>query len=346
MTDLVQTMAQGVAGQQGGDTIEALLGRQQAGFARVLPSSVSPERFARLVLTECRKNRQLLRCSPISLLGAAMTAAQLGLEPGPLQHCYLVPRKGEVQFQLGYRGMIELALRGGGMLSIDAHVVGEHDEFEYAYGTDSYLYHVPQLDDPGAPRCVYAVARLREGGTPFVVLSLAEVERRRRRSSAPDSPAWKNDLAAMMRKTAIRALEPYLPKSAEFALALKMDEQVRTDWSAPLDEADTGESEDESVPTVVAPALGSAAEDTPTGDAAPGVAAEAGEGSDVSAGDQAPAASEPPAVPLHERPLTDWPVAALQNELRTRGLKVAGNRGDLIARLEDAEGDPAWVSGE
>lgn len=350
MSDLVAKMAGGqVAG--GGETIEDLLKRQQVGFARVLPGSMSPERFARLVLTECRKNPGLLRCSPVSLLGAAMTAAQLGLEPGPLQHCYLVPRKGEVTFQLGYRGMIELALRGGGMRSIDAHVVGANDEFEYAYGTDAYLHHVPNLDDPGPDRCVYAVAQLRDGGTPFVVLSIAEVERRRNRSSAPDSPAWTNDRPAMMRKTAIRALEPYLPKSAELALALNLDERVRTDWTVPIDQTDG----DADLPLP-----------SPEGDPAGGDPAGslAGAGSDVSVTPNV-TASEPPApveeaevVPLEaapdplpalsERPLSEWPVAAMQEELRSRRLPVKGTRDEILDRLRShaatpTGAPPAWA---
>lgn len=358
MTELVQRMGAGVARQDGAPgegTIEDLLGRQQAGFARVLPASMSPERFARLVLTECRKNPGLLRCSPISLLGASMTAAQLGLEPGPLQHCYLVPRKGEVTFQLGYRGMIELALRGGGMLSIDAHLVGANDEFEFAYGTDAYLHHVPALDDPGEPRCVYAVARLREGGTPFAVLSLAEVDRRRRRSSAPDSPAWRDDFSAMARKTAIRALEPFLPKSAELAVALKLDEQVRTDWAARLDESDPSEGEAASageLPPVDPPVAEEGAAD---------VGSEAGAGSGDASGDPEPPvvvdvlAELPSAVEagadgtlpaLWERLLEAWPASALQSELRSRGKKVSGSRAELIARLEEdaaTEGRPGPV---
>lgn len=223
-----------------GVTVADLIERQKGEIARALPIGMAPERFARLLLTECRKTPQLLACTPASLLGAMMTAAQLGLEPGVLQHCYLIPRKKrgtpEATFLLGYRGMVELSLRGGRTLSVDAHVVHEHDEFEFAYGTDPRLRHVPRLDERGEPVAVYAVALLATGGKPFVVLSMAEVARRRAHSQAGETGPWSTDFEAMARKSAVRALAPYLPQSAEFAAAQRLDEIVRTDFDVSLDE--------------------------------------------------------------------------------------------------------------
>jgi recombination protein RecT len=244
MSELAQQMTGAApAQQQRGTTVADLIERQKGEIARALPNAMSPERFARLVLTEVRKTPRLAECTPASLLGAVMTAAQLGLEPGHLQHAYLVPRRNhdvwEVQFQLGYRGMVDLALRSGRTLRVDARVVREHDEFEYQYGTTAFLRHRPVMADRGAPVWVYAVAELRDGGTPFVVLDIAEVERRRARGGKDgknDSPAWRNDWDAMAAKTALRALAPWLPQTPEFAAAQRLDDQVRTDYSAPLDD--------------------------------------------------------------------------------------------------------------
>jgi len=90
------------------DTIRAMEGE----FARALPKHLPVDRFMRLVFTEISKTPQLARCSTPSLLGALMSAAQLGLEPGPLGHVYLTPRrlKGELQVVpiIGYKGMVEL----------------------------------------------------------------------------------------------------------------------------------------------------------------------------------------------------------------------------------------------
>ena len=65
-----------------------------------------------------------------------MTAAQLGMEPNtPLGQAYLIPfynnktHCSECQFQLGYKGLIDLAYRSGEVSIIQAQVVYEHDSF-------------------------------------------------------------------------------------------------------------------------------------------------------------------------------------------------------------------------
>lgn len=257
MSELAQKMA-AVQAQpvQRGATVADLIERQRDQIARALPNSMSPERFGRLILTEVRKVPRLAECTPSSLLGAMMTAAQLGLEPGPLGHAYLIPRRShgrwEVGFFLGWRGMVELAMRSGRLDGIRAHVVYAEDEFEYSYGTGAheYLRHVPTLGDRGERLGVYAVARLRDGGSQFVVLSMSEVERRRARGGkdgSNESPAWTQDYDAMAAKTALRALAPWLPQTPEFAAAQRLDDAVRTDFTARLDDLEPDEAEDEPV---------------------------------------------------------------------------------------------------
>lgn len=75
----------------------------------------------------------------MSFIAALMNAAQLGLEPNtPLGQAFLIPYKNkgnlECQFQLGYRGMIDLAYRNERMQSIEFHTVYENDVFEYELG--------------------------------------------------------------------------------------------------------------------------------------------------------------------------------------------------------------------
>lgn len=240
MPDLKEKLEDRAAGEVANraPTVTDLIERQKGQIARALPKHLNHERFARIVLTECRRNPELLRCTPASLLGAVMTAAQLGLEPGPLQHCYLIPRKNhgvhEVTLLIGYRGFIDLARRGGQTLSIDAQVVHEADEFEFSYGLDPTLHHVPARTDRGEPRWVYAVAKFRDGGHSFVVLSMGDVDARRERSAAGSKGPWQTDFDAMCRKTAVRALAPYLPQSIELAQAERLDGGVRSDLGVDL----------------------------------------------------------------------------------------------------------------
>ena len=83
------------------------------------------ERFARICVTAFRQTPKLQQCSPASVLGAMMTCAQLGLEPNtPSGLAYLIPRWNgklrttECQFQVGYRGLLELMYRSGAIASV------------------------------------------------------------------------------------------------------------------------------------------------------------------------------------------------------------------------------------
>jgi recombination protein RecT len=233
------TVKQALATRQEGGTptrtVYDLLEQQKTQIARALPKHMSAERFARIVLTECRRTPRLMGCTPESLLGAVMLSAQLGLEPGPLGHCYLLPfrntRNGttEVQFLIGYKGLIDLARRSGNIESIVAREVCEHDEFEFEYGLDERLVHRPALTDRGNPIAYYAVAKYRDGGHTMMVMSLDDIAARRARSRAKDSGPWVTDFDAMARKTVIRAMASYLPLSIEAAQAVLADETVTTD---------------------------------------------------------------------------------------------------------------------
>src|SRR5436309_12826592 len=72
-------------------SIYQLIEAQKQEIARALPKHMDADRLARVAITTLRQTPRLLECTPQSLLGALMLSAQLGLEPGPLGHAYLVP---------------------------------------------------------------------------------------------------------------------------------------------------------------------------------------------------------------------------------------------------------------
>ena len=199
------------------ETIFDLIQKMTPAIQKALPSHLDPNRLARIVTTEIRRNPKLLKCKKESLLGALMLSAQLGLEPGPLGHCYYVPYKDECQFIIGYKGMIDLARRSGQISSIYAEVVCENDEFEYELGLNPTLVHKPNLKDRGAPIAYYGVAKFRDGGYLIHVMSKEDVEKRRQRSAAAKSSfsPWVTDYNEMAKKTVIRSMFKYLPVSPE-----------------------------------------------------------------------------------------------------------------------------------
>lgn len=215
-------------------TLATLINDMKPEIARALPKHMSPDRMARIATTVLRQTPALARCTPESFLGALMTASQLGLEPGPLGEAYFVPFKNTVTFIPGYRGLVKLARNSGQVIDLWAEIAYEHDDFAWTLGLHRDLTHQPAPGDRGKPTHVYAAAQLRDGGTPFVVMTVAQVEAIRSRSMAKGSGPWVTDWEAMAKKTAVKQLSKWLPLSSEFSAAVVHDGVVRTDIGADL----------------------------------------------------------------------------------------------------------------
>jgi len=205
------------------DTLKRLLEEARPSMAAVIPRHLTPERLIKIALVAASKTPTLLECDSGTILQSVMNAAQLGLDcGGALGSAYLVPFKNgktgkmECQLIVGYRGFIELARRSGEIQSIEARVVKQNDIFELAYGFNPVLRHVPLLTgERGKPVLVYAIAKLKDGGSQFEVMTLAEVEHIRAKSRMGNAGAWVSDYEEMMKKTAIRRLAKMLPLSIE-----------------------------------------------------------------------------------------------------------------------------------
>lgn len=211
-------------------TLAQLIERQKPEIARALPRHMNPDRMARIAVTVLRQTPKLAQCTPESFLGALMTCSQLGLEPGPLGHAYLVPYKREVTFIPGYRGLVDLAYRSGQVATVKAQVVYEADEFDFEEGLDAYLKHKrSRAADPGKVIWVYALVKLKDGASNFVVMTVAEVEKIRKRSMAANNGPWVTDWEAMAKKTALKQLSKWMPLSPEFNQAVQHDGSVRVD---------------------------------------------------------------------------------------------------------------------
>lgn len=196
-----------------------------------LPKHMNADRMLRIAMTELRKNPNLQKCTPISFIGAIIQCSQLGLEPGNhLGHIYIIPfenkKKGiwEVQLIPGYKGMIELATRSGKVYSPQAQVVYENDLFEFEYGLNPKLRHIPARENRG--KIIYAHARvfLKDGGSQYEVMSVEEINNIRARSKNSSSGPWQTDYEEMAKKTVFRRLFKYLPVSIEMVEAITLDE--------------------------------------------------------------------------------------------------------------------------
>jgi recombination protein RecT len=225
------------------DMIKAL----EPEIRRALPTVLTPERFTRMALSAINNTPSLADCTPMSFIAALMNAAQLGLEPNtPLGQAYLIPYKNkgvlECQFQLGYKGLIDLAYRSGQMQMIQARVVREYDYFEYQYGLDSKLIHRPgdgSDQNRGQITFIYGLFKLNNGGFGFDVSNKADMDAfaaKYSKSFGGKFSPWTTNYEEMAAKTCLKRALKYAPVSADFQKALTTDESIKTELSVDMSE--------------------------------------------------------------------------------------------------------------
>jgi phage RecT family recombinase len=162
-----------------------------------------------------------------------LTCAQLGLEPNtPTGQAYLIPRWNsklrsmECQFQLGYRGVLELLYRSGAIASFNADVVyaGEIKAglFRYTSGIHPNIEHTIDLLDNSARTgnpadivAAYAAVTLKSGEPVMRLVTRREIDAAMAVSGGKSGPSavWKTHYPAMAIKTAIHRLSKWLPSS-------------------------------------------------------------------------------------------------------------------------------------
>lgn len=220
-------------------TMQAYIKAMAPAIQKALPSVITPERFTRMVLSALSATPKLAECSPQSFLAAMMTAAQLGVEPNTaLGQAYLLPYRNhgqmECQFQLGYKGLIDLAYRSGEVSVIQAHTVYENDVFEYELGMDPKLRHVPAKADRGEAVAYYAMFKTKDGGYGFEVMSVDDVQRHAQRYSksyGSGSSPWRSNFDEMAKKTVLKRALKYAPLKSDFVRGVAQDETIKAELS-------------------------------------------------------------------------------------------------------------------
>lgn len=250
-------------------TMQAYIKAMEPAIKKALPSVITPERFTRMVLSALSSTPKLAECSPQSFLAAMMTAAQLGVEPNTaLGQAYLLPYRNhgqmECQFQLGYKGLIDLAYRSGEVSVIQAHTVYENDVFEYELGMDPKLRHVPAKADRGEAVAYYAMFKTKDGGYGFEVMSVDDVQRHAQRYSksyGSGSSPWRSNFDEMAKKTVLKRALKYAPLKSDFVRGVAQDETIKAELSDEMYAVP-----DETVFEVEGEEIDSTAVDTETGE--------------------------------------------------------------------------------
>lgn len=232
-----------------------MLNKMSKQLEHALPSFLTPERMIRVATTTVQKNPRLLECAPVTVVGAIMQAAALGLEPDNVTgSAYLVPfwstkmRRLECTLIPGYRGLMALARRSKEVAAFDARVVKAGDLFDFEYGTKHFLRHKPamgmsqkngvwQLPAADTPEpdtiAAYMVAYYGKGAdlSQFHVMLRRELDQARQFTTSKDKEGnvtgpWIEHPDAMRTKTVIRRGCKLLPFSIELMTAVGLEERA------------------------------------------------------------------------------------------------------------------------
>lgn len=249
MADLKTALAEKAAGSKEvkitkSMKIEDMIKAMSPEIKNALPDVITPERFTRMALSTLNNNVKLRECAPVTFLAAMMNAAQLGLEPNtPLGQAYLIPYRNhgkmECQFQIGYKGLIDLVYRNPNIQTVQAQCVYENDTFEYELGLEPKLVHKPALTDRGSLILVYALWKAENGGYGFEVMSKEDIEAHARRYSQSynsSSIPWKSNFEEMAKKTVIKKCLKYAPLRSDILRAVSTDETIKSSISVDMSE--------------------------------------------------------------------------------------------------------------
>lgn len=181
--------------------------------------------------------KDVSRTNPRSIIAAAVVAATLELPiNNNLGFAYIVPYKGVAQFQMGYKGFIQLAVRTGQYETIHASEVYEDELQEWNPLTGEFKTTPTNTwrhrDDNRREKIVGYVAffRLTNGFWKYLYMSKEKVAahgKRYSQSYSSEKSRWKQDFDAMGLKTVMKLLlSKYGLLSVQMRLALQSDQAI------------------------------------------------------------------------------------------------------------------------
>lgn len=193
---------------------------------------------ASFALQAFNKNAYLNKATTASKLNAVMNVAQTGLSLNPVtKYAYLVPRYtgGNIECVLepSYQGLVKLVTDTGSARNVYCFPVYEGDIFEETLGTTIEIKHVPKRESTKI-KLFYAVAILHDGSKQVEVMTIEQINEIRDKSDSykafvngkAKSAIWDTNYSEMGRKTVIKRIVKYLPKTDQYerlATAIELD---------------------------------------------------------------------------------------------------------------------------
>lgn len=210
---------------------DEMLGKRSAAFISSIMSAVNT-------------NPELKKCEPMSIISSAAIAASMDLPINPsLGFAHMVPYKGVAQFQMGWKGFIQLAMRTGQYKTINLATVfeGQIKSRNPFTGEMEFNPDVPPSENPSIEGFLLYF-KLLNGFEKYFFMSYAACEAHGKRYSAAfkrNWGPWVEDFEAMALKTVAKmGLSKYGILSIDMQKAIEVDQgEVDTDGSVQYPDA-------------------------------------------------------------------------------------------------------------
>ncbi len=199
-------------------------------FNEVWSNPAMANSFVSTVISVTNGNAQLRQAEPMSIVSAAMVAATLQLQINPaLGFAYIVPYGKQAQFQIGYKGLLQLCQRSGQFQKIITLPVCEGELVDEDPFMEEYTF---DRKAKKSDKVIGYMARyvLLNGFIKTVYWTKEEVEKHARKFSKAfangwTSP-WKSDFDAMALKTVLKQALKFAPMNVEMTLMQTYDQAV------------------------------------------------------------------------------------------------------------------------
>lgn len=159
--------------------------------------------FIASILNLYKSSSDLSKCQPLSVITSAIIAATMDLPIDKnLGYAWIIPYKNKASFQIGYKGLIQLALRSGQYRAINVLDVHEGELISWNPLTEAFEM---DFEKRKSDKVIGYVSyfELLNGFTKTVYWSKKDIEKHKEKFSKSDF-GWGKDWDAMARKTVLR----------------------------------------------------------------------------------------------------------------------------------------------
>lgn len=179
-------------------------------IASTIQNPSKRDRFQAAIISAVAVNPALQECDTGSVLAAAFVGESLGLSPSPqLGQYFLVPYAKKATLQIGYKGLIQMAIKSGTFKTIIVSAIKQGELIKYNPITEEIILN--PIEDFAVREAAetigyYAKIELMSGFVKETYWSKEKAEAHGRRFSKAYGKFWAVHFDAMAMKTVLRKL--------------------------------------------------------------------------------------------------------------------------------------------